>query len=131
MKKITILLMALSFFLNACSLPTTKGYENILDTWLGGTEDNLISKWGVPSHVYESGTKKYLTYYKSRSFYTPGVAPYYQTTYYQWTGTAYTSEYGGSAGYKVNYYCETTFTVVNGVITDWRWQGNSCRAQEE
>ena len=111
MRKNTVLIMALSFLLNACSLPTTKGYENIIDTWVGGTEDNLVSAWGVPSYVYETGIRKYLTCYKSRSSYVSGSAPFCQTTYDRWTGTAYTSQYGGSAGYTVKYYCETTFTV--------------------
>ena len=42
----------ISLFLSGCFATTAK-YEEALDSWVGHTEDHLVTKWGVPNGVYE------------------------------------------------------------------------------
>ena len=105
-----ILLLMMTYFLSACA--TTAKYEAVLQTWVGQPEDNLVSKWGPPASTYplSGGKGKMLTYQ-------------------QGAGSISTN-----LGYGIysteNYSCKTTFTVDgSGVIQNWRWEGNSCKAK--
>lgn len=98
-KKI-ICVVFLGFLLGACTTVSTKGYGQRLDTWIGSTEDNLISQWGVPTSSYETAEHKYLKYYR-------GV----------WT------QWG-------EFYCDVTMIFTDGVITSWSFKGNNCEAEE-
>ncbi len=118
-----LILISLSFFLTGCA--TTANFEKMLSGWIGASEEGLISSWGPPSRVYSSGANKYLTYDKSASGYVPGTAPTYTTTVIG--NTAYTNVTGGSSGYSYSKNCSTTFTIVNGSVSSWRWEGNACR----
>lgn len=104
MKKL-ISILCLGLFLGACTTVSTavstKGYGQQLDTWLGSTEDNLISQWGIPTSSYETGEHKYLKFHKN----------------YGWT------QYG-------EWYCDVTMTLTNGTITNWAFKGNACEAKE-
>ncbi len=121
-KKISLVITAL-LSLSGCA--TTANFEKMLSTWVGVSEDNLISRWGTPSRVYATGTTKYLTFDKSATGYVPGTAPTYSTTVIG--NTAYTNTYGGTSGYVYTKNCSTTFTITNGVVSGWRWEGNACR----
>lgn len=122
--KRTLTAVAFGFLLAGCA--TEGKYGQILDTWMGSTESQLISKWGIPSSVYESGGVKYLTYSNSSSGYVPGTAPSYQSTVIG--NTVYTNRIGGTPGFVVNSWCDTTFTTRDGVIVHWSWKGNACKA---
>ncbi|EEO27782.1 hypothetical protein OFAG_00935 [Oxalobacter formigenes HOxBLS] len=129
MKKMTLLLsLVFSILLAGCA--TTANYEKILNSWLGNTEELLIQKWGVPDTVYESGNRKYLVYYRQNTVYFPGTPPTYQSWYDSLTQTVTTTQTGGYSGRSFNYYCKTTYTVENGRIIHWQWQGNACTAYE-
>lgn len=120
----------LSLVLLLCLLigcATTANYEKILNSWMGMSENSLVSSWGPPNNFYESGGTRYLTYAKSRSGYVPGVAPSYQTSFVG--NTAYTTQVGGYPGFIYSANCSTTFTINNGVITSWRYEGNACRSR--
>lgn len=124
MKNIKYFYFLFFIFLSSCA--TTAGYEELLGSWVGKTEEQLIMKWGTPQSVYESNGLKYLTYIQSSSRYIPGTPATYQT---QFIGNvAYTKSTGGSPGYSVTYRCQTTFFVRNGEIINWIWQGNNCKA---
>lgn len=51
-----------SLLLSACATYTTAAYEQILDTFIGDTEQQIISVWGVPDRTFESGENKYFVY---------------------------------------------------------------------
>jgi hypothetical protein len=125
MKAASIILIASLSLLPGCA--TTANYEATLKTWIGSTEDQLVSSWGPPTSTYETGNSKYLTYTRSSQGYIPGQAPSYQTTYYG--NTAYTTPVGGSEGFAYTAICKTTFTIQNDRIVNWRWEGNSCRSR--
>ena len=100
MKK--ILILSLIAFFTGCVSVSSKGYEQLLDTWIGSGEDQLISQWGVPTSSYETNDHKYLKFHKG----------------YGWT------QYG-------EVYCDVTMTLTNGIITTWAFKGNACEAEEE
>ena len=106
---------------------TQEGYEKVLSSYVGSTEASLLAQWGPPDTFYSSdASTKYLTYSKSQSGYVPGVPPTYQTSCS--FGFCTTLPIGGSPGYSLTDTCKTSFTIVGGTITSWRYQGNACRA---
>lgn len=119
--------MVLAAALLLCACATTENYENILKGFVGKSEDQLVQAWGPPDTVYETGGKKYLTYVRSHTGYVPGTPPTYQTRIIG--NRAYTTGYGGSAGYFYQLHCKTTFTLSGGTVTAWRHEGNDCRAR--
>lgn len=127
--------IALSLFVTLISSCTsTKNYESILNTWINDTEQNLVSRWGPPQGFYISPEgDRILTYHRNGTIELPGYeGP--STTYLSGTnyggsfhGTATT--YGNSSAPTTIYLsCQTNFTVKNGRITTWSYQGNNCRA---
>lgn len=123
MKWTTLLLAAV--LLSGCA--TTAKYEKALNSWLGSSELELVRQWGPPQQAYEAGGSKFLVYSNSGTVYIPGQAPSYQTNYYG--NTAYTTPYGGVPAQNIAVSCETTFEVVDDVITNWTWRGNNCVAE--
>ena len=119
--------VALSLIMSAC-VPTSKGYEQTLNTWMGMPEGQLIRSWGVPKQVFNNSGKKYFVYNSSRNVYLPGASPTYRTRVIG--NTAYTNSYGGSAPRNLNYSCETTFEIANQKVVSWRYNGNDCTAPE-
>jgi hypothetical protein len=139
-----IALLTLSL-LSGCA--TTAGYEAMLSTWVGDSEDNLVSKWGPPQSSYPlSNGGRVLQYGRSGNIVIPGMTTYQPVTTYN-SGTV--SGYGTDGGYVNGTYngtattyvpqtsepiviaqrCTTRFTVnSDGRITNWSWEGNACRA---
>ncbi len=122
--KRTLIALAFGFLLAGCA--TEAKYGELLDTWMGASESQLISQWGAPASVYESGGAKYLTYRNASSGYVPGTPASYQSTVVG--NTVYTNRIGGSPGFMVSRWCDTTFTVRDSLVVHWSWQGNGCRA---
>lgn len=90
--------------LAACA--TTEGYENVLKSWVGSREIALVASWGAPHRVYEAGNgDRALTYYNERTVSVP---------------------LDTGAVIPVEYSCETTFIVVDGVVDSWSYRGNDC-----
>ena len=104
--------------------PTGEKHEKILNSWVGSSETKLISEWGPPNSVYQTDGVKYITYNVSASGYVPGIAPLYETTYSGKKST--TTAIGGYSGYTYTVSCNSTFTIINKVITSWRWEGSGC-----
>jgi len=124
LKKLLVILLAA--ILSACAFPTTEAYEEMLHTWIGKSEKDLISDWGLPDSVYQVDDIKYVKYENSSSGYIPGTPPSYTTTFIG--NTTYTTPIGGSPGFHYTTSCETTFTIQDGIIKNWQWKGNACKA---
>ena len=117
-------IFSLSLALLVVGCATAENYKAALESWVGATESQLVSGWGVPDGVYNSGGYKYLAYKRSSTSYVSGTSPTYTT---QIIGnTAYTTSVGGSSGYMITSDCKTTFTLKNGVVIGWRGEGNDC-----
>lgn len=99
-----ILIIVVLALLAGCA--TTGNYEKILQSWIGSSEDNLVASWGAPVNTYTTDSgNKLLTFGGNRGaiFYNNMVTP-------------------------VN--CTTTFTIANGIVTNWRWKGNGCKSKD-
>lgn len=82
--------------------PTAEGYTQIMESWENASELQLIKQWGVPYQTYEVEDQKYLLYKEENNFTLNG-------NYF-------------------HFYCDTTFTIENGIITYWKYSGNNCKA---
>ncbi len=111
-KLLSILIMLL--FISGCK--TTAGYKQSMSTWIGGAEIDLIRKNGTPDSTYTSNNIKFLVYEWSNT----------SRIYYHTSDSGYTYTTGGNT-----YSCKTTFEVKNKIITNVRWAGNKCRAEEK
>jgi hypothetical protein len=99
MRRSVISLVAITW-LAGCA--TTGNYEDMLKTWVGRSEDELVQAWGPPSSVYQSAGAKYFTYARSRTC--------------------------GAGHGSITCLCTTSFELANNRITSWRWDGNGCIA---
>ena len=120
MKKL-LLTTILLLFLSGCA--TTAGYQQVMQTWIGSTETELIRSRGTPNSTYASGGSKFLEYSQSR---TTSKSYYSSYNFDSYGGSGYSYPVGGGT-----YSCKTTYEIKNGVIADIRWVGNSCKAEEE
>jgi hypothetical protein len=126
---------------------STAGYEAVLRSWVGDSQDNLVSTWGNPDSQYPlSSGGRVLQYSRSASIMIPGQTAYQPVTTYQ-SGTATLTSINGVTangaynGTSTTYVphtsdpviiaknCTTRFTVdSSGLITNWAWQGSACLA---
>lgn len=143
MKKYLIISVILIF--QGCA--TTANYEKILSTWVGSHIDNLISSWGPPQGSFPlSDGGQVIEYENARNVQLGGYSyTQPQTTYHSGSATAYgtggsaTGTYSGTTTTYVqkqtpvtnlNLHCKTRFTInPDGIITNWNWQGNDCKAR--
>jgi hypothetical protein len=82
---------------------TTANYEDLLKTWVGRSEDELVKDWGAPSSVFQAASSKYYTYVRNKSCYS------------------------GKDSYTTC-VCNTTFELESSRVRAWRWDGNGCTA---
>lgn len=81
-------------FLTGC---TSLGIEENAQTWIGSSEDELVSSWGPPDNVHETDGYRYLTYDRGMSDNVVQVGGVYQ---------------------RINNGCELTFMVLSAKIRD-------------
>ncbi len=117
--------------LTACnkSQNTTEGYRQIVDTWVGENELNLIRKWGAPTKTYVVDDRKFIVYHRSRTVHQEGFSPTIYTTIID--DTLVTNSFGGSDSRDLAYSCITTFELFNKKIVSWKFSGNDCTAKPE
>lgn len=91
-----------------CGCATEGKYERNMNAWLGHSEPELVSKWGIPNSTYQLLDTKYLTYISDGG-----------TTGYVSQGFVITTAH----------WCKTTIQIsATGIVQSLTWQGNSCRA---
>lgn len=130
------LLFLILFFAYGCA--TTARYETRLNAWIGASEEQLISAWGVPDMVYVLDNGKKAIAYVRKNVYQSGGYSYSvpRHTYYagrignetfSGTSTQYTTETVPQHTHKL--YCKTSFIIDNtGKIISWHYEGNNCVA---
>jgi hypothetical protein len=116
---ITPIVLLSLFIMSGCT--TKQEHEDMLSSWIGSSESDLIASWGVPTSFYELDGKRYLTYSNSSQALVGGTP---SITTYDLYGNAYSS--GGTAPILVTSNCSITMVVENGLINEWRYEGNSC-----
>ena len=87
------------FFLTGCTSPSRSKTPNT--SWMGMTEQQLVSIWGIPNGQNDSGSYRYLTYSHS-----PGVIY--------------------SNGQVASEPCHVTFTLRANFVDSWSYEGNGC-----
>jgi hypothetical protein len=124
LRQATLASLALALLLALAGCQTRAGFEADLDQWLGVPEHELISAMGPPEHIYEMDGYRYLTWVTKGVYSSPGYPPSYrvtdigQSTYYEPVG-------GFPSSYST-YFCRITYTVHEGKVTKWSWEGNDC-----
>ena len=121
MRTLFIIPLVLLFSLVLSSCTTKQEHEDMLSSWYGSTEKQLVDSWGVPTSFYELDGKRYLTYSNSGQAMVGGTEP---TTISDGYGTEFTSP--GMPPILVTYNCTIIMVVENGVIKEWRYKGNNC-----
>jgi len=111
---ITASLSAL-FLLVGCQ--SKEAYFAKLDSWKGQPESALLAKRGAPNRFFESNGIRYLTYNYSSNYQTPVNCS---------GGGVANSSVLCTGGQNVNFYCEETFYIKQGVIQNIRYKGNNC-----
>jgi len=110
----TRLAIASAVVLASCA--TTTDYKNVLSSWAGAPEVELVRGWGRPMQSYEAGGRKFIVYESRRTVHLPGTAPIYTSA-----GPA-----GGSPAMDVEMSCTTTFELADAKVISWAYKGNDC-----
>lgn len=117
-----IIVMALLAVLGGCA--TTAGYQSMLQTWVGQSEQSLVAGWGPPAAVSESPPYRYLTFNRFSGYqytsYGYGYYGYYGYPWYPYAAPGYT--------YATPILCTTMFALQNGVVVNSSFQGDGCVA---
>lgn len=125
-----ILVVPFFCLLAACSM--FKGgdsYSEQLQQWLGRPEYQLYQVWGYPAQSF------YVTPYEKVAVYVRTSAsghsnPYDNQLYYQGMDgedSWWDKLFGPPAEQQPrNYYCKTTFTIKNGMIANFGFNGDDC-----
>lgn len=120
------LLITLVFILILTGCATAAKYQQILDSWIGASEQALIESWGVPDRTYTVGNLTFLSYRYSSQRILYGAAPVYVSNVHK--GVIYTNAIGGTPDMLVSDWCKTTFTIEKQKVIKWTANGNSCIA---
>jgi hypothetical protein len=115
-----IFVIVISLLVMACV--TAEDYRKKLTTWLNHSEQELVSSWGPPTSLYETGGYRYLTYSSGRNITMPGTAPSYQIN-----SLGILTPIGGTPSTNIAVHCQTTFKIYNGKVSSFTFQGNDCR----
>lgn len=137
----TFLLLVTAGFTTSCA--TEAKYNEIVQSWIGGTSDELVMAWGPPDSSYSLSDGGSVLQYEWQGQTQVGGYTYMQpqTTYSSGTVNAY-GDYGTYSGtsttyvpvttptYNIALNCTTRFNVdSSGVIRSAVFEGNNCIAE--
>jgi len=118
MRRLLLLpLLALALPVLAACTPFGQAREVYLGQFVGQPELALINGLGVPDRVYETDGLKFLAFVENRVDMPPPVS-FYSPPYW-----------GISSGFPmqvVQWQCETTVVIRNGIVLNFSFRGNGC-----
>ena len=116
-----------ALLLAACA--SEADYREEVERWVGAPEADLVaSSWGEPDQVQEViGGERILTY-SNRSEGGGGLAVLPAIMIGSGGSGVSVSTWTGGAVDDSDRFCETSFTVENGVITDVTFYGPGCKS---
>lgn len=119
------MLVLCMFLLMGCA--NSQNYENQLQNWVGVSQETLYESWGTPnSEFYIAPGEKQVTYVKiDESAIDDETDPYQGEIEYS---AIETPDYGFADDQNQTYYCKTSFTIINGEVTDYTFNGDDCVA---
>lgn len=113
-------ILAAVLMLAIAGCATKARFQKQMDGLLGASEQSLVARMGPPQSVYDNAGTRILTYSQNRTNYIPGSAPTYQMI----GNTAYPM--GGSDPMIMQLSCTVNFTITDGLVQSYRFQGNNC-----
>lgn len=114
-KRFILLLGALA--LTGCQVPSKKERRQ-LDSMIGKQTTDVVRTFGVPTRQFVSGNHTFLAYINQQTDYTMPMSGW------GWDGGW--GGMGGGMGTAYTYTCQTTFELVNGIVTAWTMRGDGC-----
>lgn len=120
MKKIVFIIC---FLVIAC-YHNNINYNDILQPWIGQSEERLLQAWGTPQNVlYVTDNEKVFTYTQFSS-HPHGFQAYPHEVYYPAIAVP---DFGlSSQPAYTTYYCKTLFTIRDYIITNYSFNGDGC-----
>ena len=113
-------IFVLAFFILLTGCVTVAKFEKRMDAKKGFTKEQLIDEMGIPVREYKSDNFEIVEYYQSAKGYIP------KTSTSNIIGNiVYTTTSGGA--YEMD--CKLEFKLVNGIVTNYRYQGQLCRSE--
>lgn len=120
------MLILCMFLLMGCA--NSQNYENQLQNWVGVSQETLYESWGTPNNeFYIAPGEKQVTYIKNSNTPIDDETDPYQGYEVQYSAIE-TPDYGFPDDQNQNYYCQTSFTIINGEVTDYTFNGDDCVA---
>lgn len=109
--------------LSACTTDQAS-YQQILQNWVGMSQEALYYSWGEPnSIIYPSTDTAVVTYTKTYNGPIGGSdEPYADEIVYNAISDVPTQ--------NNTYYCNTSFTIHNSKIVDYSFNGDDCIAEK-
>ncbi|MCI1437238.1 MAG: hypothetical protein LKI03_06545 [Acetobacter indonesiensis] len=131
------LLLVSMLSLAACQVPTAKE-RRMLDSMIGKQAVDVVRTFGVPTRQFKSGDHTFLAYVNQQTDYSMPMGGW---GYGGWGGGWGYGGWGGGWGgpgwggwgygggfptTAYTYTCQTTFELVNGVVSAWTMRGDGC-----
>lgn len=123
-------LLGLLFLVTACA-SASQNYNKQLQKWVGTTQQDLLNNWGEPDNVFYLTPRKFvITYVKVEQKPIDGnTKPYAGTEIYYAPIEVPSYGYPSNGSYNT-YYCKTSFTITDNIVTDYTFNGDDCIAGE-
>ena len=131
------LILGLSAAALLCGCASEKKYNRELDSFLDQPVGKVEAKFGKPSAAkIIDDSSRVITYTKVDQSYVPSeyyiygntFVPGQEVVYSPFTGDYDFYPFEQSFGYTVEYVCQPSFLVEDGIVRAWRWKGNNCVA---
>jgi len=117
---------------------TQEKFRAIMDTYIGASEQSLVSGLGIPSGSYAFNEhSKVLTFERSGQMVLPGVQTtqavsstttgYVNSRPFTAQTTTYVPQQGAPMLIQMN--CTIRFSLWDGVVRSYTWEGNNCKAR--
>ena len=125
MKKIIFFTLLLCGCANK-TIWSSGAYSDELQKYIGQSEISLYQEWGSPDNVIAiSPYNKVVSYTEYYAAPQGGqMFPYAQNLNYKAMNQGFTAEN------IRDYYCTTSFTIQNGVIASYSFNGDDCAAKQ-
>ncbi len=99
-------------------------YNQKLSQWLGKSASELYADWGSPDQIFPiDASTVQVSYYSSESQPIDNDFQPYESE------IAYSAMAQSNFGLPTEpplFYCKTSFTISNGIITDYTFNGDDC-----
>jgi hypothetical protein len=117
MRRALLAMVALALLAACTPVPTL---QERLQVWIGRSEIDLVSAFGVPAGTYEVDGVKFLSFVQQRTQIVPGDYPFYRPY----------GRFGPLAGpawpATVLISCQITFAIRRGLVESFSFRGEGC-----